>query len=174
MIKNERQKEILDILKRYNYASVEQLAKMTYSSPPTIRRDLNCLQEMGYLTRNHGGATLPYVKNSWFCKVGYTPLKHTSKNALLKGFLYKPISSKRSVSSFSYIIPLLVFLSICSYIKQKCSFYLYLKIFLFLYLLNNEIYLPNFVFISPKYNHFCVPLLLHVKKCLNQFETFHF
>ena len=64
MIKNERQKEILDILKRYNYASVEQLAKMTYSSPPTIRRDLNCLQEMGYLTRNHGGATLPYVKNS--------------------------------------------------------------------------------------------------------------
>jgi len=59
MIKNERQQEILDILKRCNYVSVEQLAKMTYSSPPTIRRDLNYLQEMGYLTRNHGGATLP-------------------------------------------------------------------------------------------------------------------
>ena len=59
MIKNERQQEILDILKRCNYVSVDQLAKMTYSSPPTIRRDLNYLQEMGYLTRNHGGATLP-------------------------------------------------------------------------------------------------------------------
>ena len=59
MIKNERQQQILNILQQANYASVDQLVQMTYSSPPTIRRDLNYLEEQGYVTRNHGGAMLP-------------------------------------------------------------------------------------------------------------------
>ena len=58
MIKNERQQEILSILQEQTYASVEYLAEVTYSSLPTIRRDLNLLQSEGYITRNHGGAML--------------------------------------------------------------------------------------------------------------------
>ena len=84
MIKNERQKEILDILKRCNYASVEQLAKMTYSSPPTIRRDLNYLQEMGYLTRNHGGATLPLNPHSFIPSDLRAKLNTIQKKAICK------------------------------------------------------------------------------------------
>lgn len=56
MIKNERQSQILDIIKTDKYASVSKLAKLTYSSCPTIRRDLDYLSLNGYLTRTHGGA----------------------------------------------------------------------------------------------------------------------
>lgn len=56
MIKNERQSQILEIIKSTKYASVSKLAKLTYSSCPTIRRDLDYLSLNGYLTRTHGGA----------------------------------------------------------------------------------------------------------------------
>ena len=59
MIKNPRQADILNILEQYAYASVELLAKLTYASEPTIRRDLIYLESKGYIIRNHGGATLP-------------------------------------------------------------------------------------------------------------------
>lgn len=59
MIKNPRQADILNILEQYAYASVELLAKLTYASEPTIRRDLIYLESKGYIVRNHGGATLP-------------------------------------------------------------------------------------------------------------------
>ncbi len=59
MVKNERQQQILDILSKTTYASVEHLAEVTYSSLPTIRRDLNYLAEQGYVVRNHGGVMLP-------------------------------------------------------------------------------------------------------------------
>ena len=56
MIKNERQTQILEIIKADKYASVSKLAKLTFSSCPTIRRDLDYLSRNGYLTRTHGGA----------------------------------------------------------------------------------------------------------------------
>ncbi len=64
MIKNSRQTEIINILEQSNYASVEQLAKLTYASEPTIRRDLIHLEAKGYVVRNHGGAMLPQKENS--------------------------------------------------------------------------------------------------------------
>lgn len=84
MIKNERQKEILDILKRVSYATVEQLAEMTYSSAPTIRRELNYLQEKGYLIRNHGGATLPLDPHSFIPSDLRTKLYTNHKKAICK------------------------------------------------------------------------------------------
>lgn len=65
MIKNERQQQILNILQQTNYASIQQLVQMTYSSPPTIRRDLIALEAQGYVTRNHGGVMLPQTPSAF-------------------------------------------------------------------------------------------------------------
>ena len=47
MIKNERQNEILEILKKDSFATVTSLAERLYASMPTIRRDLTMLEEDG-------------------------------------------------------------------------------------------------------------------------------
>ncbi|MBR2354215.1 MAG: DeoR/GlpR transcriptional regulator [Clostridia bacterium] len=56
MYKNQRHNEILDILKEEGFASVKDLAERLYASLPTIRRDLNFLQNEGMIHRSHGGA----------------------------------------------------------------------------------------------------------------------
>ncbi len=58
MLKNERQNEILDILKSKGFATVEGLARQLYASMPTIRRDLSLLEEKGVIKRCHGGAMI--------------------------------------------------------------------------------------------------------------------
>ncbi len=58
MIKNERQTQILEILKKQSFATVEELAHLIYASPPTVRRDLSQLSAEGYIKRCHGGAML--------------------------------------------------------------------------------------------------------------------
>ena len=47
-MKSERQENILEILKEKRFATVEFLAKTLYSSAPTIRRDLNEMEEKGF------------------------------------------------------------------------------------------------------------------------------
>ncbi len=58
-MKKQRQKEILEIIKDKGYASTNELAKILFSSLPTIRRDLIYLENKGYILRGRGGATLP-------------------------------------------------------------------------------------------------------------------
>ncbi|MBO7303819.1 MAG: DeoR/GlpR transcriptional regulator [Clostridia bacterium] len=58
MIKNERQNEILEILKQDSFATVTSLAERLYASMPTIRRDLTVLEDEGYVKRCHGGAMI--------------------------------------------------------------------------------------------------------------------
>ena len=53
-----RQDEILEILKKQKSASVSELAKALFASEPTIRRDLNALEEKGYIKRVYGGAMI--------------------------------------------------------------------------------------------------------------------
>ena len=53
---NERQRQILDILKRQKKVSVKSLSETLYASQMTIRRDLTNLSSSGLLTRYHGGA----------------------------------------------------------------------------------------------------------------------
>ncbi len=62
-MKEERYKKILELLSPGNYVSVDTLSRNLYVSTPTIRRDLNALQEMGFVLRNHGGAILK-IENS--------------------------------------------------------------------------------------------------------------
>jgi DeoR/GlpR family transcriptional regulator of sugar metabolism len=54
----QREKEILDILKENNYATVEYLAEKLFISPSSIRRDLTKLENKGLVKRSHGGVSL--------------------------------------------------------------------------------------------------------------------
>jgi len=53
---NERQNNILEILKTNKSIKVRDLAEKLYVSEATIRRDLAEMQKTGVLRRNHGGA----------------------------------------------------------------------------------------------------------------------
>lgn len=55
---NDRHETIMLYLKSHNIATVEQLVKITNSSPATIRRDLIKLDEEGAIIRTHGGVAL--------------------------------------------------------------------------------------------------------------------
>lgn len=59
MALNERQNDILKLLKEQKKASVSFLAKHFFVSEATIRRDFAEMQTMGLLERSHGGAILP-------------------------------------------------------------------------------------------------------------------
>ncbi len=59
MALNERQNEILRILKEQKKVNVSNLSKEFYVSEATIRRDLSELHTMGLAERSHGGAFLP-------------------------------------------------------------------------------------------------------------------
>ena len=54
--KNQRHAEILEILEKERFASVQSLASRLYASLPTIRRDLDALEKQGMIRRSHGGA----------------------------------------------------------------------------------------------------------------------
>lgn len=56
MFKNQRHAEILEILKKEGFAEVKSLGERLFASQPTIRRDLNALEEQGLIRRSHGGA----------------------------------------------------------------------------------------------------------------------
>ena len=57
MLKNkERKEEILNLVNSSKKITVEELAKRTYASPSTIRRELKILEGQGLLRRRHGGA----------------------------------------------------------------------------------------------------------------------
>ena len=58
MALQERQKEILNILKEQKTATVAALSQALFVSEATMRRDLKEMQTMGLLERSHGGAIL--------------------------------------------------------------------------------------------------------------------
>ena len=58
MFNIERQEEILNFLEESKSISVSKLSKLLYVSPPTIRRDLNELEQQGKVLRTHGGVVL--------------------------------------------------------------------------------------------------------------------
>ena len=59
MLKNEREREILNILKiRDGFTTVKELCKALYASESSIRRDLTALESRGVVKRTYGGAEL--------------------------------------------------------------------------------------------------------------------
>ncbi len=57
-MKENQEKEILEILQSTQYATIEELASKLFVSPSTIRRKLDLLQKKGFITRTYGGAQL--------------------------------------------------------------------------------------------------------------------
>jgi len=58
MTGNLRLDQILDYLKGHNLVTVEHLVDVVAASPATIRRDLIKLDELGVISRSHGGVAL--------------------------------------------------------------------------------------------------------------------
>jgi DeoR family fructose operon transcriptional repressor len=58
MLTKKRYDLILSYLNKHTSASVSDLVNITSSSEATVRRDLTHLEEVGQLTRVHGGATI--------------------------------------------------------------------------------------------------------------------
>ena len=63
MIREERLSQIIEILQKEKFASVEGLSQRLYVSPPTIRRDLTELSRRKMISRSHGGA-MPIPENN--------------------------------------------------------------------------------------------------------------
>mgnify|MGYP001001549225 CR=1 FL=1 len=56
---NRRQEELVALVRREGFATVEALAAQFEVTPQTIRRDLNALCDAGMLRRYHGGVSVP-------------------------------------------------------------------------------------------------------------------
>jgi DeoR family fructose operon transcriptional repressor len=56
MLPKERQRRIVDLVNENGSCSVTELAEQLDYSKPTIRRDLNTLEQEGLIDRSHGGA----------------------------------------------------------------------------------------------------------------------
>ncbi len=54
-----RQEQILAILNERTFITVNEVSKLTFTSPSSIRRDLAFLQNKGLVKRTHGGVSLP-------------------------------------------------------------------------------------------------------------------
>jgi len=53
-----RQEQILELINENRFMTVEKLSELTYTSPSSIRRDLAKLQNMYFIKRTHGGASM--------------------------------------------------------------------------------------------------------------------
>ena len=58
MILYERHNQIIDHLRKKRISSVKELAKITFSSESSIRRDIKTLEKQGYLKQTYGGVVL--------------------------------------------------------------------------------------------------------------------
>ena len=59
MLKNEREREILNLLKEHDgFSTVKELCSALYASESSIRRDLSVLEKRGVIRRTYGGAEL--------------------------------------------------------------------------------------------------------------------
>ena len=63
-MKNNRQQQILELLKQEQYLSVNDLSQRLFFSKPTVRRDLAELEKSGLVYRSHGGVSLKSSPNS--------------------------------------------------------------------------------------------------------------
>ena len=55
----DRHQQILDLVQRHGFVTVESMAKRFEVTPQTVRRDINMLSNRGLVERYHGGAGTP-------------------------------------------------------------------------------------------------------------------
>ncbi len=59
MSTNDRREQILNILNERFFVTVNELSRLTFISPSSIRRDLTYLENNGLVKRSYGGVSLP-------------------------------------------------------------------------------------------------------------------
>ena len=57
-MKDDLEREILELLRQKKQVSIDEFAKALYVSDSTVRRKLTALQEKGLVSRTHGGASI--------------------------------------------------------------------------------------------------------------------
>ena len=109
MIKSERQKQILEILKeKGGIITVNELSKMLYASPSSIRRDLTNLEKSGNVKRAYGGAELVSTFSGAIPFNYRYPLNENLKKIIAKKAL--SLIKEKSKSAFNLsLIFLLIF-----------------------------------------------------------------
>ncbi len=110
-MKNERQGQILQILRESGYASTAKLAKLLYTSLPTVRRDLIALENAGYVVRSHGGATLPPSATS-VAPIDFRRISHRAEKQVLCAFAQKYLKDYQTVflDDSTTVLPLVKYL----------------------------------------------------------------
>ena len=112
MLIDQRQNEILEIIKEKVFVRVDELAERVYASPATIRRDLALLDQAGLIQRLHGGASLVGASagetSSLVRKQSNVPEKRRIANKALAFFSNGGCYFLDSSSTTEKIIPLLV------------------------------------------------------------------
>lgn len=79
-----RKNEILEIINKYNYATVEYLSKTLHTSPSSIRRDLTVMEAENLIKRSHGGVHALDYSNT------LTPYElRTRENSVVKSEICK-------------------------------------------------------------------------------------
>lgn len=68
MALNQRRLKILNLIREDGHAKVQDLSKIFKVTDVTIRQDLEELEKMGYIEREHGGALLKDVSS--FARTG--------------------------------------------------------------------------------------------------------
>ena len=67
MALNQRRVKILHLIREDGHAKVQDLSKIFNVTDVTIRQDLEALEQMGYIQREHGGAFLKGLVGSEMC-----------------------------------------------------------------------------------------------------------
>ena len=107
---NERQEQILELLKSKKRVSVKELSSQLFVCEMTIRRDLSEMEKCGYLNRYNGGAVLSQSE-------GFLPIEarmklHDKEKKLLSDRIEKHLKDDMTVyvdssSTCLHVIPVL-------------------------------------------------------------------
>ncbi len=91
MLKDERQKQILNILRSNGHVVIDELCQIFNVSNMTIRRDLDEMEAQEQLIRSHGGALLPdtdiLIENPFYLRLDQNRERKKAIAAAAAGFL---------------------------------------------------------------------------------------
>ena len=110
MVLNDRQAEIMDLIKENGRVSTKELSKTLFVSEMTVRRDLTEMEKCGYLKRYKGGAV--YMGGEEFLPVQARVNVHYKEKRLVSAKIKKYLKDGMTVfidssSTCEFIIPLL-------------------------------------------------------------------
>lgn len=91
MYQKERLEQIIKILKKVHYTTVDYLVEQIRYSPATIRRDLTQLEKQGLIKRSHGGAEIneenqtPFIFRQHSMKSAKSKMAKAAANLIKSG-----------------------------------------------------------------------------------------